>query len=524
MNKEKNKMRYLKLYEAFRSEILSKTLAFVSPDTKNFFIEKIEAVCKTIDFPISELSDDFFERMSFEKALNLYVDENHKQGDLKWIKFWFDKMGNYLTTTGVDGTIIKSNKESIEDYEVVKTLDFAQIQELKTGDKVLIQLDDGRKTVIATVFRCFERYYNLERVYLIQNEYCGSTPDSCDYEEWEKYGKYSWVIGRESDFCGVPKLLRRKPDVTEEGNLNPYEYNFVLSTYMGVSLIKRSQKETEQYLKTAVFAIVLDLGTLKSSGYKTKSIIRTERRASKKGALAFMTDHEIKSKNLQKYFSEIAPLIKFNEDLSNIKNLMLKVSGGNQIFMYVFKSNHYNIGTLINRIYSFLKLTKLDQEDEYVKDNLKGEIFQVEKLVKEEYQKSIGKVTSRERVTEEFKKYLRDGELKSQYRDYDTKVKLIFEILTKLEKLEYDFVNVFRSLKIENLDDAEIVYYKLNSVSNFANSSRRFYTLKTTLNSILEYDDVESVAHRQLSRDVTELQESIRQLTEFAPLVLKLLK
>lgn len=518
-------MKYLKLYEAFKSEILSKTLSFISNDTKKHFLEKVESICKWVDFPMSELSDDFFQRMSFEKAVNLYVDENHKQGDLKWIKFWFDKMGNYLTTTGVDGTIIKSpKKESVEDYEIVKTLNLAQIQELETGDKVLIQLEPNEETVIATVFRCFETYYNRERVYMIQNEYSGTTPDSCGYEEWQKYGKYSWVITRESDFSGVPKLLKKKPDVSEEEKLNPYEYNFVLSTYDIPILIKRSQKETEQYLKTASFAIVLDLGTLKSSGYKTKSTIRTERETSREGALAFMTDDEIKSKNLQKYFLDIAKKIKFSEDLSNLKNLMLKVSGGNKIFMNVFRGNHYHIESIVNKVYSFLKLTKLPSQDEHVTDEIKNIIWQIEKIVKDEYEYSLKRNSSREIFISQFKKYLRDGRLKSQYRDYNIKVKLIFEILTKFEKLENDFVNEFRSLKIETLGDAEVVYYKLHSVRNFANNSQRFYTLKSTINYIIESQDVELLAHRQLSRDVTELQEASRQLTEFTPLVLKLLK
>ena len=95
-------MRYLKLYEAFKSEVLSKTLSFVSPDTKRIFIEKVEAICKSIDFPMSELSDDFFQRMSFSKALDLFVDEGHQAGKIKWIKFWFEKDGKYITSTGVD--------------------------------------------------------------------------------------------------------------------------------------------------------------------------------------------------------------------------------------------------------------------------------------------------------------------------------------------------------------------------------------------------------------------------------------
>jgi hypothetical protein len=516
MNKEKNKMRYLKLYEAFRSEILGKTLAFVSPDTKNFFIEKIEAVCKTIDFPISELSDDLFQRMTFEKALDLFVDENHEVGKIKWVKFWFDKEGKYITTTGVDGSVEKRDKSvKIDDYEVIKGLDIVAIRnELKTGDKVYIKLDYA-DPVIATVFRYTRRSDGRERIYMIQNQHQGSEPD--ETSEWQVYGQYSWIIQSSDDFMDVPKLVKPKYAQEEDDGKNPYSYNFVVDTWGRLSLRKGETSETEKYLKTASFAIVLDFDALQSSTYKTKSSIEKERSDSKKDALAFMTDHEIKSKNLQRYFTEVAKNIKFSEDLSNIKSLMMKVLGGNKLFFYVFKGEVYALNTLIREIYSLIKLSKMNQDD--YKDVIKTTIDGIERTVKETYERTQKTNTEKDKLIFDLKKYI-----EKQRSSSKDKVGIILEILNNFEKLVEEFSNTFRKLEIKNLDDTEVIYYKLLSVSRLANESQRFLILRQNLNAIIQVNDASWFGNALLTRDIEDLRELNQQMIGFRPLALKLLQ
>ena len=516
MNKEKNKMRYLKLYETFRSEILGKTLAFVSPDTKNFFIEKIEAVCESIDFPMSELSDDLFQRMTFNKALDLFVDENHQVGKIKWIKFWFDKEGKYITTTGVDGSVEKRDKSvKIDDYEVIKGLDIVAIRnELKTGDKVYIKLDYA-DPVIATVFRYTRRSDGRERIYMIQNQHQGSEPD--ETSEWQVYGRYSWIIERPDDFLDVPKLVKPKYVQEKYDDKNLYSYNFVVSTWGRLSLRKGETSETEKYLKTASFAIVLDFDALQSSTYKTKSSIEKERSDSKKDALAFMTDHEIKSKNLQRYFTEIAKNIKFSEDLSNMKSLMMKVLGGNKLFLYVFRNEVYALNTLIREIYSLIKLSKMNQDD-YTIDLIKTTIDGIERTVKETYERTQKTNTEKDKLIFNLKKYL-----EKQRSSSKDKVEIILEILNNFEKLVEEFSNTFRKLEIKNLDDAELIYYKLLSVMRLANESQRFLILRQNLNAIIQVNDTSWFGNALLTRDIEDLRELNQQMIGFRPLALKLL-
>ena len=55
-------MKYLKLFEAFQSKKLSKTLTFIKDKvSKDIFIKQIDQICKLLDFPNSELSDDYFQ-------------------------------------------------------------------------------------------------------------------------------------------------------------------------------------------------------------------------------------------------------------------------------------------------------------------------------------------------------------------------------------------------------------------------------------------------------------------------------
>jgi hypothetical protein len=512
-------MRYLKLYEAFKSEILSKTLSFVSPDTKTFFIEKIEAICKSIDFPMSELTDDLFQRMSFGKALDLFVDENHQVGKIKWIKFWFDKEGKYITTTGVDGSDVKAdNAEGLADYEIVKNLGLDEIyEELQTGDKVYIKLSYDYPSLIATVFRDYDEDYDEEIVYMIQNKYPGSEPNN---QRWKKYGLYSWIVSSQDDFVGVPQLLKLKYLDEEK---NTHSYNFLLNTYGRMSLRKSETSET--YLKKASFAIVLDFDALQSSTYKTKSSIETERTESKKGALAFMTDNEIKSKNLQRYFSEIAKNIKFSEDLSNIKSLMVKLLGGNKLFMYIFRGQFSPLIRLIQEVYSFIRISETNSQNEYTLDVKRTIIYSIEKNIKETYEDALKKNTERDKLILDLKKFLRQEEKpNATYERQDEKVKLILKIIDNFEKLVNDFNNAFRNLKIETLDDVEIVYYKLLSVCRFINDSQRFYTLKSNFSIIIDFMDVNSMRHRLSRNNVQELEEVNKQMEQFTPLALKLLQ
>ena len=168
-------MKYLKLFEAFKSEILGSMMKFLSPTGKVEFLDKLEKLAKNLDFPMSEYSDEYFQYLPFKKALELNSDSE----ELKWIKFWFDSAGNQILVTGVDGSRKRNMEEDdIEFYHKVETLNLDDIKQLNTGDKVYIKLE-GYGTVVATVYR------EDNVVYMIQDEHDGLTPSGNDWKKFD---------------------------------------------------------------------------------------------------------------------------------------------------------------------------------------------------------------------------------------------------------------------------------------------------------------------------------------------------
>jgi hypothetical protein len=149
----------------------------------------------------------------------------------------------------------------------------------------------------------------------------------------------------------------------------------------------------------------------------------------------------------------------------------------------------------------------------------------IEKNIKETYEDALKKNTERDKLILDLKKFLRQEEKpNATYERQDEKVKLILKIIDNFEKLVNDFNNAFRNLKIETLDDVEIVYYKLLSVCRFINDSQRFYTLKSNFSIIIDFMDVDSMRHRLSRNNVQELEEVNKQMEQFTPLALKLLQ
>ena len=99
-------MKYLKLYEAFESNILSKTLKYLSKGSKDSFLKEVEQICDEMDFPYSKLSDEYFEYLPFNNALKKI------DGSNKIYKFWLNSDGDLINTTLTDGEILKQKYTS----------------------------------------------------------------------------------------------------------------------------------------------------------------------------------------------------------------------------------------------------------------------------------------------------------------------------------------------------------------------------------------------------------------------------
>ena len=286
-------MKYLKLFEAFKSEILGSMMKFLSEEGKKTFLAKLKIIAEKIDLPLSEYSDEYFQYLPFKKALEFNV-EGGEEGKIKLIKFWFDSKGDFITTTGVDGTIKDTTKGELDGYEKVKGLTLDDILGyLSTGDIVSIVLE-GSEPVIATVYK--EDNY----VYMIQDKHNGSRPNSTD---WKRFGKFSWMIESNHNYLGRPWLLKKSESKKEEKTdmSNPYSWNhyFKILSYE-LSFFDRNQ-DVEALIKKASFAIVLNYKDLTEYKFRGMSDIRGERNKEKLGATALMDDETIRKTNIDRY-------------------------------------------------------------------------------------------------------------------------------------------------------------------------------------------------------------------------------
>ena len=495
---------YLKLFEAFESIKLSKTLKFIDKDSKSRFMDILRSIANGMDLPYSKYSDDYFQYLPFNRALSLnqrledepcentsmsqFGNQHGIEGEkcesgrikrkwgrgnrivacdvckgsgikpkkftkIKWIKFWFNKDGNFINVTGTDGNIrgqvktLTSALETVPNYEnlkgipdegeltIVKDLSHAELSSLPNGSIVSIRIDG---------VQLIGRLYKYGRnIYIIQNRKQGSEPGD---RAWKEYGRVSWVV-TSGEYSGTPKLMVLTKDTSEEDKVDPYSWNAPLNT-RNISLDKNSN--VKEFLKNAHFAIVLDVLELSKSGFKKKSEIEQERSYSKSGATKLISDDEIKSMNISRYMSEISKNIEISDDFKKFDKTLFRYFGYSKIGYFTLRERYFgDFETLLNRVYDFIRTDNME-----IKESLKNQIIDEIRNTLEKNSIFGSNVDSA----------IRNTKLKSD----DHK-----RILDKVEELNLAIYNKLRSIKIETFDDVEVFFAKMKMIrSNWRNSDR----------------------------------------------------
>lgn len=504
-------MKHLKqysLFEAFESIILSKTLGFIKEkEEKARFKEALKRICESIEFPFSKLSDEFFEYLPFNKALfkpdqtgdtpctatsrgefpgyevegakceggklkrkwGSRVREvvctrcngtgvEPKQSDVKLLKFWFNKDGKFITTTAVDGVIRKSRKsitKSGVDYDVIKSLTHNEVTELKTGDVIKCNIE-GEET-ICTIWK--ER----DRTYAIQNKHNGSNPTGND---WKKYGEYSWVLVR-NDYRDA-FLLKEKPKKTEE-EVDPYSWNVCIS-FRYNSLRVEPREDVQDKISDAHFAIIFDLGKLKTSEFKTTSDISSERETIKAGSKLdpSISDESIKKQNIERYMAKLSQGLDISTNISNCNRLVTRSTGfKNALFIIIGTDIISRLNDLIELYLKLLRAGEDQSSAESYVENLKNK---VSRLINIGMDKS-SEINDR---SSELKKTL-----KSSGEDN------LLQFFSELESFSNLIYQKVQSFQIDNLEDLEILLQKLSSIRALFRSDR--YATKRLSDYFIDY-------------------------------------
>jgi hypothetical protein len=494
-------MKYIKLYEAFESDKLSKTIGFIEgKEDKKRFLEDIKKICNQIDYPYSKLSDDNFQYLPYKAALNVNAiatdipcDATSQRAfpeyavagevcnggkivrmwgtrrrevvcpicngtgvkknkpEMKWIKFWFSSEGKYIATTAVDGHIRKGSFKggssgytgslNISDYNQVGVVSRG---DLKNGDVALITIND-RSTV------CYI-YKNRDYTYAIQEYHAGNSPSG---QEWRNFGPRSWVIQSSGDYRGEIILLKSKLAKEEviETEPDPITWNVVVSTsrYGGFDI---STKDVEDTIKDAHFAIVMDFGKIKTSEFKTKSLIKGEREESREGASALMSDDDIRKENLKRYIEKISKSVDLSKGFSDITRILPRIFGGRLSIVYAMRGRNFDdFNYIIDDIFKFMKSTT-DSDKLRWSNEATGSLNDVYK----------SNISNNKRYNNhlEFTRKEIERNNKSEYG----------KLLDKLMELSSKINTSILQKPVESLEDLELAYRKMKTLRDILRSDR----------------------------------------------------
>lgn len=492
-------LKYIKLFEAFESIKLSKTLKFLKGENKRTFLINLKAIASKIDFPFSKFNDDYFEYLPFKSALNknYIIDETKEEckhesdwinGEfceggrvkrvwgkgirsvkcpycdgtgfivskskpkLKYIKFWFDKDGNYITTTGNNGEKVQQSyfmqvsdklkgfSKNMDDYKTEGgQISVDALKNLPMG--TLVKFGDS----IAMVFK-EDRSPN--RVYMLQDVYAGSDPDYTDRNIWQQYAQYSWIVGGHGDM--KPTYMLQGKMHQEDDSMIPYSYNNVINTR---NLSLQSSKNMAEVLRNAHFAIILDFEKLNESEFEKSSKISDKRKEMIQGTYALRKPQDIKSENLDKYLKELVNRFDAAKGIEELTKVVPRAMGRNNSLMFIISG--YNLNSLDNLCKNVYQVIDNSDKAEYYASDIKYYISEIYNR-SSQYNKVIN--------TNIQKFYVDYNKVKDRYSDDINEQRIrIFDEMIKLGEVINKRI---LSQKIESLADMEVLLSKIKSIKS----------------------------------------------------------
>ena len=458
-------MKYIKLFEAFESTKLAKTLSYVDRNHKDSFLDELNAITTEYDFPMSKLNDDHIQYLPYHKALELGNDYDGKK--FKWIKFWFNTKGEYILTTVVDGGKQYFKMGGVvEDPNQLKHLDYFYYEKFDTWYLSRVYIDEVGD---------FYAVFNDEDVSL--------NPSNLKDDDWKKYGNCANFVfeqGPRHKKYSIRKAIKLE-DTT-------YNHNFILD----VNDFEKYKFELD-YLKDAEFALVLDLDKIRDSDL---SVIKMNIHRADLKRNYNLSDEHIKRANISSYIQKMVDKLGLDDGL-NIKNLnstIIKVLGGKKIFYSIIEGgNIHNIEYISNKIFKFLKT----QDTVFLKS--------IKSRIRESIVNSIEtSVSINQKINNALKFSKKEGRQNC--------VKLL-EGYLEIEKMTYD---KFNSYEIETLLDIDIIIKKADYLYNtilHSSKNRKLRPINTLINwglyQFLDYDDESIEKHLET---IPEIKKIIRTL------------
>ena len=368
-------MRYLKLYEAFSSNTLSKLYNHLKKKNTSrksliHFKADFDVITKSLDIPMDKISDEDISYLSRKKALPLREEAKNDSG-IWVIKFWFDKDGEYIGTSGTGNSTFESlsrlnttrqcrpySKEQWGKIRKSMTFGFPktgyltpvlknEYGKLKSGDEVIgcfSNSDDYEEYVDTkvdslTYARIFVDSKGI--IYAMsENENAdGESPDDNPEVEYPdiEWGGYAWQLTEgnnipATDHFNLYKITKSDTPLgyyqvknDKEDILDPFDFNVTLEEIedgkLALSSWEGNYDERNKIDKEADFSIILFVDGVLSRGLKSKAVTSGERKEARKGAVALISDEDYKKANIDKYLNLAVEKLGVTPESVELKNL-----------------------------------------------------------------------------------------------------------------------------------------------------------------------------------------------------------
>lgn len=534
-------MKYIKLFEAFDSAQISKTLKFVKKGDRDKFLGALQKICASIDAPLSSLSDDVFQYLPYKKAMKLRYEAERPvcsscdgegkiskawgrgtrmvkcprcEGEgtteapqkMKYIKFWFNSDGSYVGSTVVDGRYHADKRDAANYVKKDITEDVRALTAAELKSKYGIANGETRiylQNVSGTGWRNDRKYSQLGVAFIDRDGrlFVVHKNSSIDVGEpvgrkWKEYGRYATNLSMMlRDSRNADAKVFFMTDVEEKEDIY---WNVPLSIdRYGISADSSMSKD---FLKDAHFAIVFDYDTFAygGKGWNPVSITRGDREYAKKGATALISDEQIKSANIERYIKALSN-IDLSEGIGKLAGKVPMVFGGDLALYFIYgEKNFSRFKNMMSDVYEFMA-AKDDEGRKYANNKLAERLRDTREItdnIKQRIEKRIAAA----------KESFADSEDKDEYH----------RVFDRLETLSKSINEKLLRSKMETIEDMEIMLMKAIGINSALRSDR--FALEYYLRSyISDLDNTgwrgdSAAMHAMQSLDVGEIDEQIRKL------------
>mgnify|MGYP000432272449 CR=1 FL=1 len=543
-------LKYIKLFEAFDSIQIAKTLKFVKNSDKSKFMDALESITKSIDAPLSALNDKNFQYLPYKKAIAIKaasdkvkcsacegegkinkawgsttrrtkcttcdgggsVDPKPK---LKYFKFWFNSDGSFIGTTAIDGLyhISKKDVANFDKKDITEDIRTLSVQELKRKYKLVNGETAMYVENVATRYSGTNRKSCLGKAFIDRDgdfyvvNSCVDTHSMPTGRKYRDYGNYAVDVMRSAqDGRNLPDSSFRIYLTSETEEKEDMFWNVPVSFYGDGWNTKDSM--SKDFLKEAHFAIVFDYDSFAYNGtdWNPVSITKGDRSDARKGATALMSNDDIKSANIDRYVKTLAN-VDLGEGLTRLVNKIPKIFGGDFALYYIYgEKNFSKFKNMLNDVYSFMGAEDAETKSFYnnkIRDRVLDTFSDCDEL-----NQKIGK------------------RLKIAKEDTGLQDREIITIINKLEEISRRINQKLLKGKIETVEDMEIMLMKADGIRSALKSDR--FEIDYYIRNYMDYlpgtgwrsDNAALDSIRSLS--ISDIPKNLRKLDQLMSLIDKL--